>query len=122
LSEDVRRAEIAGRAVVRDRFELLLGVADSAGNRRTAERMRAGFEDIGARRQVVREAVVQDIARTKAGSEKRARSASRIRLMLLGLEDRTRRHIEPARLAGRDRREAAERWRTLLQFAQIGFA
>ena len=83
-----------------DRLDLLLGVADPTGNDGTAERMRAGFENEAARREVIGKAIVDDIAWAKAGGKKCARRIPKIPAMAFRLEDRPRRDqqtLEPAR-------------------------
>jgi len=46
---------------MRNRFELLLGIADAAGNDRAAKRKRAGFQNEAARREMVGKRVMYDV-------------------------------------------------------------
>ena len=77
---------------MRDRLELLLGIADAAGNDRAAERMRARLENVGAGRQVIGKRIVHDVAGAEAGGKQRARAAAEIVAVAFRLEDRARRH------------------------------
>ena len=120
--QKVRRADVARRLEMHDRLELLLGVADAAGDGGAAERVRAGFENVGAGREMVRERVVHDVAGAKAGGEQRAGRAAKILAMALRLEDRTRRHMQTLCFARQHNVEAAERRAGFLQRHQIGFA
>ena len=52
---------------------------------------------------------MHDLAGAEAGGEQRARRTPEIRAAAFGLEDRTGRHQQPPRLAGRRDVEAAER-------------
>ena len=120
--QEIRRADIPARPVVRDRVELLFGVADPARDHRTTKRMRARLQQVGAGGEVIGERVVQDVACAHAGGEQRARRTGRILAVTFGLEDRTGRHQQPLGLARHDDGEAAE-WRfLLLQPQQVGFA
>ena len=92
---------IAARLVMGDGVELLLGVADAARNDGAAERVRAGFQDVGAGRQMIGERIVHDVARAEAGGEQRARRAAEVIVVALRLEDRTGRHVQALGLAGR---------------------
>ena len=47
---------------MRDRLELLLGIADAAGNDRAAERLRARFQNEAAGREMIGKRVVHDVA------------------------------------------------------------
>ena len=105
-----------------DGFDLLLGIADAGRDHRTAERVRAGFQDVAAGRQVIRERVVHDVAEPKARREQRARRTPPIRAEPLGLEDRPRRHQQALELSGRAHHKAAERRVLALQGRQVGLA
>ena len=83
--------------------------------------MRAGLQDERARGQVIREAVVHDIAGANARREQRARGVE-IVAVPFGLEDRPGRHEQPLRLAGRRDVEAAERRRLFCRPSSVGLA
>jgi len=106
--EEVRRAGIGRRAVGLDQVELLLGVAGAGRDHRAAERAGGGIEDEAARRQVIAEGVVHDVAAAETGGEQRARAVPRIGLGGFRLEDRAGRDEQVRERAGLDRDEAAE--------------
>jgi hypothetical protein len=108
--------------VVGDRLDLLLGVADAGRDHRAAERLGAGVHDVPARRQVIGERVVHDIAGPKAGGVERPRGAPPVGVIALGFEDRPRGHQQAPQLAGRLQRQSAERRHRLLQGRQVGLA
>ena len=85
---------------MRDRIELLLGIADAAWNDRATKRVRAGFENKAAGREMIGEGIVHDVAGTKPGSINGARRAPPIRALALRFEDRPRRHQQPPHFTG----------------------
>ncbi len=105
-----------------DRLDLQLGIADPARDHRAAERVRARLEDEAAGREMIGERVVYDVAGTEAGGEQRARRAIPVVRRTFRLEDRPRRHEQPADLAGRRDIEPAERRVLFLQRRDVRFA
>src|SRR6185437_16868541 len=99
--DEIRRADITARFEVLDRFQLLLGVSDAAGDRCATEVMRTGFEYVSAWREMIRKRIVHDVARPETGGEQRARRGLEILVVILRLEDRPRRHMQPFCLARR---------------------
>ena len=105
---------------MRDRLDLLLGVAGAGGNDGAAERMRPGLHDEAARRKMIGKRVVHDLAAPEAGGEQRPRRPPAIFSLALELEDRAGRHQQPPDPPGRGEIEAAE-WRArLLQCGELG--
>jgi hypothetical protein len=101
---------------------LLLGLADAGRKHRAAQRLRAGFEDPGARRHVIGEAVVHQVAGAKARGKQRPRRAPVIRAAPFRFVDgaRRRKHTpEPAPLRSG---QAAEGSLLLLQLDQVALA
>ena len=100
---------------MRDRLELLLGIADAAGNSGAAQCVGASLQDVGARREVIRERVVHHVAGSAAGREQRAGRAAKVLVVPLRLEDRAGRHVQALQLARRCDVETAERRIGLLE-------
>ena len=75
--QEIRRADIARRPQMRDRLELLLGIAGAGGDDRAAERVRARLHDEAARREMIGEGIVHDVA--GRGSRRRRARAPRSR-------------------------------------------
>ena len=73
--EERRRADVAVRLQVGHRLHLLLGLADAAREHRAAQRVRAGLEHRARRREVVGEAVVDEVAAAEARREQRPRAS-----------------------------------------------
>ncbi len=107
---------------MRDRLDLLLGVADAAGDDRAADGLEAGLENVGARREVIRKAVDGDVAGADASGEYGSTRAVHIAFHALEFEDRSRRHQDPFGLPWRECIEAAEGRIGFLQRDQIGLA
>ncbi len=121
-AQERRRADVAARLQVGDRRHLLLGLPDPAGENRAADRMRAGFEHRPRRREVIREAVVDEVAGPKPGREERAREPPVIGGRAFGLVDRPGRREDAACASPARRRQAAERTRLLLQRRELRLA
>src|SRR5207249_10975187 len=66
----IRRAEIAARLEMRDRLELLLGIAGAGGDDRTTQRMRARLHDEAAGGEMIGKGIVHDVARAEARGER----------------------------------------------------
>ena len=120
--EEVRRPDISRRPIMRDRIELLLGIADAAWNDGATKRVRAGFEDKATGREMIREGIVHDLARTKPGCIKSARCSPPIGALTLRFKDGSRRHQQAPHFAGRGHVEPAERRAFFLQCRNIRFA
>ncbi len=117
-AQERRRADITRRTQVSDRGDLQLGLADAAREYRATQRMRAGLEHRAGRRQVVREAVVHEVAGTKACSEERARKTPIVARLALRLVDAAGRCEYAPQFSPLRGGEAAERPLGALQFAQ----
>jgi len=100
---------------MRDGIELLVAIADSARDDGAAERVKAGLENERARREMIGERVMHNIARSEPAGEQGPRGTIAIRGLAFRLEDRAGRHHETARPARRRHVEAAERRIGLLQ-------
>ena len=107
---------------MRDRLELLLGIAGSGGDDRTAERVRARLHHEAAGGEMIGEGIVHDVARPEAGGEQRARRTPAILRLAFRLEDRPGRHQQPPHSSRRRDVEAAERRVFLLPRQQLGLA
>jgi hypothetical protein len=104
---------------VGDCLELLVRVADAGRDHRAAQRARAAVEDPAARRQVVGEAVVDQVAGTETRGMERALGAPETAARRLQLVDRAGRGEEARRRAGR---QTAEGRRFRLQRDQVRLA
>ena len=107
---------------MRDRLELLLGIAGAGGDDRTTQRIRARLHDEAAGGGMIGKGIVHDVARAEARGEKHARRTPKIFAFALRLEDRPRRHQQPPQPSGRRHVEATERWDLLLPRHEFGFA
>ena len=107
---------------MRDCLELLLGVAGTGCDDGATERMRARLHDERTRREMIRIAIVHDVARAETRGKQRARCAPKILAFALRLEDRPRRHQQPPQAPGRRDIEAAEGRRLFLAPYELGFA
>src|SRR3984893_7430124 len=91
----IRRSEIAAGPEMRDRLDLLLGIAGASRDDRATERMRARFHHEAARGEMIGKRIVHDIARAEARGEERARHAPKIFARALRLEYWSRRDHHP---------------------------
>src|SRR5437762_3596130 len=117
-----RRPDVAIGLQIRHRLNLLLSLADAAGKHRAAERVRAGFHHRARWREVIGEAIVDEIAATKSRGVQRTREPPVIGRAAFGLANRTGRCEDTARIAPTRRGESAERTIRFLQLEQLGLA
>ena len=117
-----RRAHVAIGTKLGDRVHLLLGLPGAAGEHGAAQCQRTGFEHRARRREVIRKAIVDEIAGTKARREQRAREPPVIGTAPLRLVDRPGRREHARRLTAAQRSESSERPARLLQVEKLRLA
>src|SRR3546814_12914398 len=119
-SSDVCSSDLGAEPA--ERIDLRIGLPDTGGENRAAERPRTGVEHRARRGEVVGEAVVQQVAAPEAGGEQGAPGAPPVLAAALRIGDRTRREEDPTQRGALAGAHPAARGRFPLETDQIRLA
>src|SRR5690606_4042942 len=87
--QEAGRAGVSGRRKIGNGLHLLLGLSHAARKHRTTQRMRRSLHHRASRREMVRKAVINQLARAESGRVQRAGEAPIIFALAFGFVDGT---------------------------------